>query len=179
MMMAKTNRRYRRKTHALLALVLVLAAMLAGCFAQSVPATTMSIPNTTTTAENVPTPAVTLEETVEIPDINGYYTSPEDVAAYLNAYQQLPLNYISKSEAAKLGWDASRGNLWDVTDRMSIGGDRFGNREGLLPDVDGRIWYECDVNYDGGYRGAERLVYSSDGLIYYTDDHYQSFQRLY
>ncbi|MCK9253846.1 MAG: ribonuclease, partial [Clostridiales bacterium] len=78
-----------------------------------------------------------------------------------------------------LGWDASRGNLWEVTDRMSIGGDRFGNREGLLPDQEGRVWYECDVNYNGGYRGAERLVYSNDGLIYYTDDHYQSFTRMY
>jgi len=62
---------------------------------------------------------------------------------------------------------------------MSIGGDRFGNREGLLPDQEGRVWYECDVNYNGGYRGAERLVYSNDGLIYYTADHYQSFTRLY
>ncbi len=171
MVLAKTGRRYRRKTLPLLALVLLLAAMLTGCFAQPVPATSTLIPSPTTTA---PTTATAGE-----PDINGLYTSPEDVAAYLHVYQQLPANYITKSVAVKLGWDASRGNLWDVTDKKSIGGDRFGNREGLLPDADGRIWYECDVNYAGGYRGAERLVYSNDGLIYYTDDHYRSFQRLH
>ena len=60
-----------------------------------------------------------------------------------------------------------------------IGGDRFGNRERLLPEASGRTWYECDVNYAGGYRGAERVLYSSDGLIYYTDDHYESFTPLY
>jgi len=62
---------------------------------------------------------------------------------------------------------------------MSIGGSRFGNYEGLLPEADGRIWYECDVNYNGGYRGAERILYSNDGLIYYTDDHYKTFTKLY
>ncbi|MGN1069057.1 MAG: ribonuclease domain-containing protein [Candidatus Fimadaptatus sp.] len=62
---------------------------------------------------------------------------------------------------------------------MSIGGDRFGNREGLLPDARGRQYYECDVNYDGGYRGGERIVFSSDGLIYYTCDHYNTFALLY
>jgi guanyl-specific ribonuclease Sa len=62
---------------------------------------------------------------------------------------------------------------------MVIGGDRFGNREGLLPESDGRKYFECDVAYEGGYRGAERLVYSNDGLIYYTPDHYESFTLLY
>ena len=62
---------------------------------------------------------------------------------------------------------------------MSIGGDHFGNYEGLLPDADGRKWKECDVNYSGGYRGAERLVFSNDGLIYYTKDHYESFEKMY
>ena len=62
---------------------------------------------------------------------------------------------------------------------MSIGGDRFGNREGLLPDARSRQWYECDVNYEGGYRGAERLLFSNDGLIYYSGDHYGSCELLY
>ena len=62
---------------------------------------------------------------------------------------------------------------------MSIGGSPFGNYEGSLPEKDGREWYECDINYDGGFRGAERLVYSNDGLIYYTDDHYKTFEQLY
>ena len=106
-------------------------------------------------------------------------SDPDRVAAYLHAYGELPPNFIRKEDARALGWDSADGNLWDVTDEMSIGGDRFGNREGLLPEADGRVWYECDVNYAGGFRGAERIVYSNDGLIYYTDDHYESFTLLY
>ena len=106
-------------------------------------------------------------------------SDPDRVAAYLHAYGELPPNFIRKEDARALGWDSADGNLWDVTDGMSIGGDRFGNREGLLPEADGRVWYECDVNYAGGFRGAERIVYSNDGLIYYTDDHYESFTLLY
>ncbi len=114
----------------------------------------------------------------EIPE-DGYYTSPEEVALFLHTYNRLPDNYITKEDAMDLGWDAQKGNLWDVTDRMSIGGNRFGNREKLLPEAEGRQYYEADVNYEGGYRGAERLVYSNDGLIFYTEDHYESFEQLY
>lgn len=110
---------------------------------------------------------------------DGSYTSPEQVALYLHLYGHLPSNYITKKEAEAAGWDSSKGNLWEVADGMSIGGSRFGNYEGELPDKDGRKWYECDVNYEGGYRGAERLIYSSDGLIYYTGDHYETFEQLY
>ena len=110
---------------------------------------------------------------------DGHYTSREDVGLYLHLYGQLPSNYITKSEAAALGWESSKGNLWEVTEQMSIGGDRFGNREGLLPSMEGRQYYECDINYEGGYRGAERIVYSNDGLVYYTPDHYASFELLY
>lgn len=109
----------------------------------------------------------------------GTYTSPEDVAAYIHRFRHLPSNYITKRDAEDLGWSSSRGNLWDVAYGMSIGGSRFGNYEGQLPDKSGRKWYECDVNYEGGYRGAERILYSNDGLIYYTDDHYETFTKLY
>lgn len=115
---------------------------------------------------------VTIEE-------EGIYTNHEELAEYIHLYDKLPSNYITKNEARELGWISSEGNLWEVTDQMSIGGDRFGNREGLLPDEDGRTYYEADVNYEGGFRGAERLVYSNDGLIFYTDDHYNSFDQLY
>ncbi len=119
-----------------------------------------------------------LEEVNQI-DEDGYYTSKDDVALYIHTYDKLPENFLTKNEARDLGWQSNEGNLWDVTDRMSIGGDKFGNREGLLPNKDGRQYYECDINYEGGYRGAERLVYSNDGLIYYTADHYDSFELLY
>ena len=107
----------------------------------------------------------------------GYdYSSPDEVALYLHVFEELPPNYITKSDARNLGWDSSKGNLWSVAPGCSIGGDRFGNREGLLPDGS---WYECDVNYEGGYRGAERLLFSDDGMICYSGDHYNSYEMLY
>ena len=108
---------------------------------------------------------------------DGSYTAPADVALYLVTYGHLPGNYISKSKAQDLGWDSASGNLQQVAPGKSIGGGRFGNYEGLLPDG---TWYECDVNYDGGFRGAERLIYSRDGQTgYYTNDHYKTFTQLY
>lgn len=108
----------------------------------------------------------------------GSYTSKEDVYAYLVAYGRLPENFITKNEADKLGWDARDGNLDEVAPGMSIGGDKFGNREGKLPKQKGRKYYECDINYVGGYRNGERLIFSNDGLYFYTDDHYETFSRL-
>lgn len=110
---------------------------------------------------------------------DGTYTDAANVALYLHTYGHLPDNYLTKTEAEALGWDSSRGNLWDVAPGCCIGGDRFGNREGLLPKASGRQYYECDVNYEGGYRGGERIVYSDDGLIFYSRDHYASFTQLY
>jgi guanyl-specific ribonuclease Sa len=107
------------------------------------------------------------------------YSTKDEVAAYLRQFNALPPNYLTKDEAEALGWDNSQGNLWEVTDGMSIGGDFFGNREGLLPKKSGRTYYEADINYNGSYRGAERIVYSNDGLIFFTDDHYESFEQLY
>lgn len=107
------------------------------------------------------------------------YGTKELVAAYIHAYGKLPSNYIKKKEAEALGWDSQKGNLWDVAPGKTIGGNVFGNREKRLPTKDGRVYYECDVNYEGGFRGADRIVYSNDGLIYYTEDHYESFTLLY
>lgn len=108
---------------------------------------------------------------------DGHYTSPQDVAEYIHIYGTLPDNFISKRLAKELGWDSSQGNLWDVAPGMSIGGDYFGNYEGLLPEDD--EYRECDVNYSGGYRGSERIIYGESGSIYYTADHYESFTQLY
>ena len=112
-------------------------------------------------------------------DRDGLYTDKDQVALYIHLYGQLPGNYITKSEAEKLGWDSGKGNLEEVAPGKSIGGGRFGNREELLPKKKGRSYYECDIDYDGGYRGAKRIVYSDDGLIYYTEDHYKTFELLY
>ena len=101
----------------------------------------------------------------------------DDVAYYLYTYSELPPNYITKSEAETLGWISSEGNLWEVAPGAVIGGDRFGNYEGLLPE-DG-TYTECDVNYEGGFRGGERLVFDEDFNVWYTADHYASFEQLY
>ncbi len=110
---------------------------------------------------------------------SGSYTSKEEVALYIHLFGHLPDNYITKREAEALGWDSRAGNLWEVAPGMSIGGSRFGNYEGALPDKEGRKYYECDIDYEGGYRGAKRIIYSDDGLIFYTEDHYKTFEELY
>ena len=106
------------------------------------------------------------------------YSDKDHVAAYLRTYKELPPNYITKKEAQDLGWVSSQGNLWWVAPGMSIGGDRFGNYEGQLPDAKGRKYFECDIDFDGTYRNAKRIIYSSDGLIFYTEDHYNTFEDI-
>lgn len=134
-----------------------------------------------TTAETTAqtTAITTVETNAKTIDKQGSYTSPEDVAGYIHTFGTLPGNFITKDEAKALGWDSKAGNLWDVAPGKSIGGDRFGNYEGLLPSAEDRKYTECDVNYSGGYRGAERIIFSDDGLIYYTADHYETFEQLY
>ena len=109
---------------------------------------------------------------------DGWYDTLEEVAVYLTVYDVLPENYMTKKEAQRLGWISSEGNLWDVAYGCSIGGDRFGNYEGVLPEKKGRVWTECDIDFEGDYRGAKRIVFSTDDLIYYTDDHYESFEEV-
>lgn len=110
---------------------------------------------------------------------DGSYTNKEDVALYLHTYGELPSNFISKTRAREAGWNPQEGNLDKVCPGKSIGGSVFYNDDGALPDAPGRTWHECDINYQGGHRGPERIVYSNDGLVYYTPDHYQTFEQLY
>ena len=135
---------------------------------------------TTTIAESE---EETLQESVTEKEVqveeNGNYTSKEEVALYIHTYGKLPVNYITKKEAQDMGWDPSKGNLSDILPGMSIGGSVFGNYEGALPRANGRRYFECDIDYDGGYRGAKRLVYSNDGLVFYTEDHYNTFEQIY
>ena len=133
---------------------------------------------TTTAAKAGTVTEAAQPETLKITE-DGEYTAARDVAEYLNLFGHLPDNYITKNEAKDLGWVSSRGNLWDVAPGKCIGGDSFGNREGLLPEKKGRKYYECDVNYEGGYRGDDRIIFSNDGMIYFTGDHYNSFDLLY
>lgn len=162
-----------------IALMLVMLAVLAGVYFFASPGENSPVIDLPTdTYPDIETLS-TLPVEVNTLDRDGSYYLLEDVALYIHLYEQLPPNYITKSEARALGWDSQAGNLWEVAPGCVIGGDRFGNNEGLLPEAEGRDYYECDVNYDGGYRDEERIVYSDDGLIFYTADHYESFTQLY
>ena len=111
-------------------------------------------------------------------DEEGTYTTKEDVALYIHLYGHLPRNFITKNEAEKLGWPG--GSLEPYAPGMCIGGSRFGNYEGLLPEAEGRTYTECDIDTLGAEkRGTKRIVFSNDGLIYYTEDHYETFELLY
>ncbi|GAA3611870.1 ribonuclease domain-containing protein [Gibbsiella greigii] len=105
-------------------------------------------------------------------------TQQARVVSYLKQRQRLPDYYISKKQAREQGWDARDGNLCSVLPGKAIGGDRFSNREGQLPAASNRIWREADINYRCGRRGAERLLFSNDGLIFVTHDHYKNFIRV-
>lgn len=109
---------------------------------------------------------------------SGTYTDKDRVAAYVHQFKKLPSNYITKKEAEKLGWK-EKGTLDKIAPGKSIGGDRYGNFEKILPDKEGRTWKEADIDYVKGDRNGKRIVFSNDGLIYYTDDHYKSFKKLY
>lgn len=124
------------------------------------------------------TPPVETDPPADILDEHGTYTTKDDVALYIHTYGHLPDNFITKKEAQSLGWPG--GNLEPYAPGKCIGGSYFGNYEGLLPEAPGREYHECDINTLGAKsRGAERIIFSNDGLIYYTNDHYESFTLLY
>ena len=151
--------------------------------------TTEATTESTTEATTEPTTEATTEATKKTKDTtptttapvideNGTYTSKDDVALYIHTYGHLPSNFVTKKEAQAKGWEG--GSLEDYFPGCSIGGDKFGNREGLLPSKKGRTYTECDIDTKGKKsRGAKRIVFSNDGLIYYTGDHYETFTLLY
>jgi len=119
------------------------------------------------------------ESAEEDEEPTGPITDPQGIADYIFKYGKLPDNFITKKEAQALGWDSSYNYVGDVAPGMSIGGDKFGNYEGRLPSKKGRQWYEADCYYQGKKRNAHRILYSNDGLVYYTDDHYETFTQMF
>ena len=119
------------------------------------------------------------EETAAPEKEAGPIIEPQEIADYLFEHGELPDNFITKKEAQALGWNSSRNYLSDVAPGKSIGGDKFGNYEKVLPVVKGRKYYEADCRYTGGKRGSERIIWSSDGHVWYTGDHYNTFTELF
>lgn len=132
-------------------------------------------PDTPSPAEDTPalaTKALGVDE-------DGFYNAKDEVALYLHLYGHLPANYVTKREAQELGWTGGGVERY-AGEGTAIGGSRFGNYEGRLPEKEGRTYQECDIDTVGrSSRGAKRIVFSNDGLIYYTGDHYESFELLY
>lgn len=144
--------------------------------------TTEATTESTTEATTETTTEATTESTTETTNgalkENEAYTSKDDVALFIHTYGHLPNNFVTKKDARARGWEG--GSLDEFFPGCSIGGDVFGNREGLLPSKRGRTYYECDIDTKGKKsRGAKRIVFSDDGLIYYTGDHYETFTLLY
>ena len=170
------------KKHLKLWLLIMCAVIALGLFAgcKKKKAKPTEAPTTTTAATETTTESSkeTAAPTEAPIDEDGTYTSKDDVALYIHTYGHLPKNFVTKSEARAKGWEG--GSLEDYFPGASIGGDKFGNREGLLPTKKGRTYTECDIDTKGKKsRGAKRIVFSNDGLIYYTDDHYETFTLLY
>lgn len=162
----------------ILAVLSTLLLLSGGCSKKDNATSTPS--DTAAAAETAVTNAASEDETEDgaALDESGSYTSKEDVALYIYTYGKLPENFITKKEAKKLGWDG--GSLEPYALGMAIGGDRFGNYEGLLPEEDGVTYTECDIDTVGAKsRGAKRIVFSNTGNIYYTEDHYETFEQLY
>lgn len=129
-----------------------------------------------------PTPAPTAVPDAAVtpsPVPDGPIIDPQSIADYIFANGCLPDNFITKKQAQKLGWDSTRNYVSDVAPGKSIGGDYFGNYEGLVPTAKGREYHECDCYYISGKRSAYRIIYSNDGLVFYTEDHYQTFIPMY
>ena len=169
------KRKFSQSTRNVLNILLVVVLGLALLWGKSTGET--GIPENEATVMDILTTVA--DETEPSISEDGTYTTKEEVAEYINIYGHLPSNFITKKEAKNLGWVSSEGNLNEVAPGMSIGGDYFGNYEGLLPEAEDRDYYECDIDFDGTYRNQKRIVFSNDGLVYYTEDHYESFELLY
>lgn len=176
------------KRYLTLFILLALAALLA--FGQDIldigdapapagEAPTASISATTAASKATAASKTAASQSTAAPvDRDGAYFDRDRVALYIHLYGHLPDNFITKDEARKLGWES--GPVETYAPGRAIGGDRFGNYEGLLPEKAGRAYTECDIDTRGASsRGAKRIVFSNDGLIYYTADHYETFTLLY
>ena len=161
----------RKLTALLLLLALLLSLTACGDAVQTIDTIQQA-------AQTVQEIAAAQEEETPAIEEDGTYTTKEDVVRYIHTYGHLPENFITKKQAQALGWEG--GSLEPYAPGKCIGGSRFGNYEGTLPEKDGRTYTECDIDTLGASkRGGKRIVFSNDGLVYYTEDHYETFELLY
>lgn len=147
--------------------------------AEDSPQISDDVPQTPDAAQNTSGSGEENEASVrnDLPKEGEAYYDVKNVVLYLELYGGLPPNYITKDEARDLGWQG--GSVEKYKEGAAIGGDRFGNHEGQLPTAKGRHYTECDIDTDGYHsRGSRRLIFSNDGLYYYTSDHYETFSEV-
>ena len=156
----------------LFAVLLAAVLLLCACSANAV--------ETAKRKKNTAAPAVTETPAVAEPTAEpGPLDEAQRIADYIFEHGELPDNFITKKEAQALGWDKYVNKVSDVAPGKSIGGDYFGNYEKQLPVVQGRKYYEADCYYFGGDRNEYRIIYSNDGHVWFTGDHYQTFTELF
>ena len=157
--------RNRNKLIRLFVLLVATVLLVSGCTASASGKNKKNTPTPTTVPEVTATP--------------GPIDAAQELADYFFEHGELPENFIRKQEAERLGWDNRYNYVSDVAPGKSIGGDYFGNYERLLPVVKGRKYYEADCFYNGGKRNAFRIIFSNDGHVWYTEDHYNTFIELF
>ena len=95
----------------------------------------------------------------------------------LKQEEELPDYYITIEDIYNLGWEKGM-NPIDYAPGKMITGGIYQNRNGHLPQKDERTWHEADINYRQGKRNSQRIVWSNDGLIFVTYDHYETFHEI-
>ena len=97
--------------------------------------------------------------------------------SWIKQFDELPEYYITEAELLKLGWRRGKSPAKYAPGKMATMGIYLnGNKH--LPTAPGRIWYEADINYYSGKRNRHRLLWSNDGLIFVTYDHYETFLEI-
>ncbi len=166
--------RKRNKLAVLIVLLMAVVLLLTGCTASAL--------ETAKKKKNTEVPVITAAAPTDapVPAVTpGPLEEAQRIADYLFEHGELPDTFLRKRDAQALGWNSAYNYVSDVAPGRSIGGDYFGNYEQKLPVVQGRKYYEADCFYQGGKRNAYRIIYSNDGHVWYTGDHYNTFTELF
>ena len=169
----------RRRNKGFLAIVLLLAAVLLVACCTADASEIAKKKKNTATPPAVETAAAQATPAPEEEKEPGPEEEAQRLADYIFEHGELPDNFVTKKEAQAMGWHTKYRYVGDIRPGLCIGGDYFGNYEGNLPVVKGRKYYEADCFYQGGPRNEYRIIYSTDGHVWYTGDHYTTFTELF
>ena len=105
--------------------------------------------------------------------LNGMFGA--DFALHIKG--TLPDDYVTMQEAKQVGWKRGEDPRDFINDKLITGGE-YHNDDGHLPQKADRLWQEADLSYLSGKRGGQRVVWSNDGLVFVTYDHYKTFYEI-